>query len=170
LQRSENIPCRHAQRRKLGEGKLDEDLFGAFAEDVDLLDAGDVQEVLADHLSLPDQFAHRHALRLQRVKGEAHVGVLVVDKRAEDAGRQVASFIAQLLAGLVELLPHGRRRCAVLERHRHVGVTGPRGRLHAVVPGQFLNPLLQWFGDEVLHFARSCARPRRRHRQGLDRE
>src|SRR5204863_5740957 len=93
LQRSENIPCRHAESRKLGEGKLDEDLFGAFAEDVDLLDAGYVQEVLADHLSLPDQFTHRHALRLQRVKGEADVGVLVVDKRAEDAGRQVASFI-----------------------------------------------------------------------------
>src|SRR5438270_10124566 len=90
---------------------------------------------------------------------EAHVGVLVVDKRAEDAGRQVASFIAQLLASLVELLLHGRRRCAVFERYRHVCVTGPRGRLDPVVPGQLLKPLLQRFGDEVLHLARRRARP-----------
>ena len=53
-----------------------------------------------------DQLAHRHALGLQRVKGEAHIGIFVVDERAEDAGRQIARLIAELLAGLVKLLLH----------------------------------------------------------------
>ena len=52
------------------------------------------------------EFPHRHALRLEGIKGEAHVRIFVVDERAEYAGRQVAGFIPELLAGLVELLLH----------------------------------------------------------------
>ena len=170
LQGGDNILCRHAEGRQFGIGKLDEYLFGTFTEDVDLLDAGHMQKVLADHLGLPHQLTHRHALGLERVKGEAHVRIFVVDEGAEHAGRQVAGFIPELLAGLVEFLLHDRWRCAVLQRNRHIRVTWPCGRLHPVVPGQLLKPLLQRFGDEVLHLARRRARPCRRDRQGLDGE
>ena len=170
LQGGDDILCRYAEGCQLGVGKLDEYLFGTFAEDVDLLDAGHVQEVLADDLGLPREVPHRHALRLERIKGEAHIRIFVVDEGAEHAGRQVAGFIAKLLAGLVELLLHARWRCAVLQRNRHVRVTWPCGRLDPVVPGQFLKPLLQRFGDEVLHLARRRAWPYRRDRQGLDGE
>ena len=119
LQGGDDVLRRHAEGRQLGIGELDEDLFGTLAEDVDLLDAGHVQEVLADRLGLPDQLAHRHALGLQRIKGEAHIRIFVVDEGAEDAGRQVAGLIPELLAGLVELLLHGGWRCAVLQRDRH---------------------------------------------------
>ena len=118
LQGSGNVLCRHAEGCQLGIGELDEDLFGSLTEDVDLLDAGHMQEVLADHLGLPHQLAHRHALGLQRVEGEAHVRIFVVDEGAEDAGRQIAGFVPELLAGLVELLLHGGWRRAVLQRHR----------------------------------------------------
>ena len=53
LQGGDDVLCRHAEGCQLGIGKLDEYLFGTFTEDVDLLDAGHVQEVLADHLGLP---------------------------------------------------------------------------------------------------------------------
>ena len=143
---------------------------GTFTEDVDLLDAGHVQEVLANGFGLPGEFPHRHALRLEGIKGEAHVRIFVVDEGAEHTGRQLARFIPKLLAGLVELLLHARWRCAVLQRNRHVRITWPCGRLHPVVPGQLLKPLLQRFGDLVLHLARRRARPYRRDRQGLDGE
>ena len=170
LQGGNNILCRHAEGCQFGIGKLDEYLFGTFTEDVDLLDTGHVQEVLANGLGLPGESPHRHTLRLEGIKGEAHVRIFVVDEWAEHPGRQVAGFVAEFLAGLIELLLHSRRRRAVLERDRHIRVTRPRGRLDPVVPGQLLKPLLQRFGDEVLHLARRRARPCRRDRQGLDGE
>ena len=170
LQGGNDILCRHAEGCQLGIGKIDEYLLGTFAEDVDLLDAGHVQKILADSLGLPHQLAHRHALGLQRVKGEAHVRILVIDKGAEHTGRQVAGFIPELLAGLIELLLHDRWRRAVLQRNRQIRIAGACSCLHPVVPGQLLKPFLQRFGDEVLHLARRRARPYRRDRQGLDGE
>ena len=165
LQGGNNILCRHAEGCQFGIGKLNEYVFGTFTEDVDLLDAGHVQEVLADHLRLPDQIAHRHAPGLEGIKCEAYVRIFIVDEGAEHAGRQVASFIAELLAGLVELLLNDRWRRAVLQCNRHIRISWPRGRLDAVVPSQLLKPLLQRFGNEVLHLTRRRARPYRRHRQ-----
>ena len=78
----------HAEGRQLGIGKLDEYLFRTYAEDVDLLDARHVQEILADRLRLPNQLTHRHALGLERIKGEAHVRIFIVDEGAEHAGRR----------------------------------------------------------------------------------
>ncbi len=52
-----------------------------------------------------------HAPGLERIEREAHVRVFVVDERAEHAGRQVARFVPELLAGLVKLpLYSGWRR------------------------------------------------------------
>src|SRR4029450_4091301 len=84
--------------------------------------------------------------------------------------RALARFIPELLAGLVELLLHAGWWCAVLQRNRHVCITRPCGRFHPVVPGQLLKPLLQRFGDLVLHLARRRAWPYCRDRQGLDGE
>ena len=97
LQGGNDIPCRNAERRQFGIGKIDEYLFGTLAEDVDLLDAGHVQKVLTDGLGLPREFAHRHALGLERIEGEAHVRIFVVDEGAEHTGRQLAGFIPSFL-------------------------------------------------------------------------
>ena len=129
-----------------------------------------MQEILTNGLGLPGEFPHRHALRLEGIKGEAHVGIFVVDEGAEHARRQLTGFIPKLLAGLIKLLLHAGWRCAVLQRNRHVRITWPCGRLHPVVPGQLLKPLFQGLGDLVLHLARRCARPHRGDRQGLDGE
>jgi hypothetical protein len=129
-----------------------------------------MQKILANHLGLPHKLTHRHALRLQRVKGEAHIGILVVDEGAEDAGRQVAGFIPELLTGLVELILNCRGRRAVFQRDREKGVARPGYGLDTVVPGQFLDALLERLSDKILHLARCCAWPRSRDRQGLDGE
>src|SRR5262249_48184648 len=104
------------------------------------------------------------------IERKSDVGILVVDKRAKHARRQVAGFVAQFLARLVELLGDVGRRCAVLEGQGHEGEPRPRHRLDAVVPAQLLHPLLERLGDEILHLLRSGARPRRRDGQHLDRE
>ncbi|HET6472383.1 MAG TPA: hypothetical protein VFG38_11105 [Pseudomonadales bacterium] len=170
LQGGNDVLRRHAERCQLGVGKLDEYLFGTFTENVDLLDAGHVQQVLTDRLGLPHQFAHRHTLRLEGIQGKAHVRVFVVDERAEHAGRQVPRFVRELLARLVELVLHDRRRRTVLQRDRHVRVTRSSRRLHPVVPVQLLKALLQRLCDEVLHLARCRTGPSRRHRQILEGE
>ena len=47
-----------------GIGELDEDPLRAFAQDVDLLHAGNVQQFLPDRFGLPDEQAPRHPRRL----------------------------------------------------------------------------------------------------------
>jgi hypothetical protein len=79
--------CRDAEGGQFGIGEVDEYLLGPFADDVDFLDAGHVKEVLADHLGLPRQLTHGHALGLECVKGKAHVRIFVVDKGTEHARR-----------------------------------------------------------------------------------
>src|SRR5258708_37571798 len=102
---------RHAQGTAPLIRELYKNPLPTLSEDIDLLDARDMEELLTDLLRLTHERPHRHALSLQRIEGECDIGVLVVHERAERTGRQVASLIAQLLASLVELLRNltGRR-------------------------------------------------------------
>lgn len=129
-----------------------------------------MQKILADHLGLAHKLAHRHALGLQRIKPEADIGVLVVDKGTEHAPGQVAGLVSKLLSSLIEFLLDGRGRRAVLQGDGQKGITGPRRRLDTIVPGEFLEALFERLGDQILHFARCRARPHRCHGQGLDGE
>ena len=134
------------------------------------LTPGTCSNSLAERFGLPDEQARRHPRRLQRIERKGDVGIFVVDKGAEHARRQVAGLVAQFLARLVELLGDVGRRRAVLQGHRHEGEARPRQGLDAVVPAQLLHPLLERFGDEILHLLRGGARPRRGDGQHLDRE
>ncbi len=91
LQGGEDVLRGDAERDQLGVGELDEDALRPLAEDIDLLDAGHMQKLLADRLGLPDQRTHRHAVRLQRVEREADIGIFVVDERAHGPGGEVAA-------------------------------------------------------------------------------
>ncbi|MNV24488.1 hypothetical protein D3C71_1155550 [compost metagenome] len=170
MQGGSDILRRDAQRCQLGIGEFHENLFRLLAKNVDLFHAGNVKHVLTDRLGLAHEVTHRHPLRLQGIKGEADVGVFVIDERADHAGGKVSGFIAKFLARLVELPLNGRGWRIVLERHGQESVAGACGRFHTIVPGQFLNTLFERLGDKILHFARSRSRPNRGNGKCLDGE
>ncbi|MNS72340.1 hypothetical protein D3C72_1057480 [compost metagenome] len=170
VERGEEFARRHAQRGQPRVGELHEDALGALAQDVDLLHPLHLEQALPQFLGLAHQLALRFAVRLQGVEREGHVAILVVHHRGQHARGQLGGFVAQLLARLVELFGHGRRRRAVFQGHRHEGEPWPREGLGAVVPLQFLHPLFQRFGHQVLHLLRRGAGPGGHHRQRLDRE
>ena len=109
---------------------------------------------------MTDESPLRLASRLQGVESERHVGVLVVDERADDARRETVRLVAQLLSRLVELALNLRRWHVVAELQESNGQARARERLRAVVPAELLKPLLQSFRDLILHLLRCRARPR----------
>ena len=129
-----------------------------------------MQQPLAQRLRLPSEIPLRLALRLQRVQGEGHVAIFVVDERPGDAAGQLRRLVLHFLSRLVELRLDLRRRGIVPQRQRGERETGAREGFSAVVPAQFLQPLFERFRDLVLHFFRSGAWPARHHGHGLDRE
>ncbi|MNV12153.1 hypothetical protein D3C71_1027440 [compost metagenome] len=163
-----NVLRRYAEGGELLIGELYEYLLGLFAENVDLLHAGNMKHVLPDLFGFPDEIAHRHALRLESVKAEADVGIFVVHEWSQNTLRQVSGFIAELLTRLIKFFGDRVWRRIVLERDGKIGKAGARRCLDPVVPGQFLNTLLQRLGNEILHLACGCARPDSRNRQCLD--
>src|SRR5205085_10953453 len=79
-QRSEDVLRRDAEGDTPWIGELDEDPLRAFAQDVDLLHAGNVQQFLPDRFGPPDEQAPRHPRRLQGIERKSDVGILIVDK------------------------------------------------------------------------------------------
>ena len=169
-ERVEDVARADAEGGKPRIREFDEDALGALPEDIDLLDAGDVQQALAERFGLACKQARRQAMRFERIKGKGDVGIFVVDERPLDSGREPSGLVAKLLSRLVELLGHCRGRSLVAERQGHQRHSGTREGLDPIVPAQLLHALFERLRDQVLHLLRGCARPHRGDRQILDRE
>ena len=107
----EDLLRRDAERGELGVAELDEDFLRLLADDVDLVDVGHAQQALADVLGARLELGEAQPVGGQHVDRRIDVAVFVVEVRADDAGRQIASDVADLLADLIpELLHLGGRR------------------------------------------------------------
>ena len=107
----EDLLRRDAERGELGVAELDEDLLRPLADDVDLVDVGNPQQALADVLGARLEIGEAQAVGGEHVQRRIDVAVLVVEVRADDAGRQLAPDVADLLADLVpQVLDLGGRR------------------------------------------------------------
>jgi hypothetical protein len=107
----EDLLRRDAERRQLGVVQLDEDLLRPFADDVDLVHVGNAQQLLADVFGARLECGEAQAVRTQHVDRRIDIAVLVIEIRSDDAGRQVALDVADLLADLVpDVLHLGGRR------------------------------------------------------------
>ncbi|MCY1405577.1 hypothetical protein D9M71_208210 [compost metagenome] len=170
VERGEHLLRADAQGGQALMGELDEDALGLLADDINLLHPRHVQQPLAQHLRVAHQPALRFAPGLEREQGEGDVGILVVDHRADHAGRQRLRLVADLLARLVELLRHFCRWSGVKQAQRREGQARSGVGFAAVVPAQLLQAFFDLLGDLVLHLLRRSARPRRDDRQLLDRK
>jgi hypothetical protein len=120
-----------AQRRQLGVGQFDKDLFVLDAENLDLADVGYAQQFVADALGKVLQLRVVEAVCGQRINVAKNVAEFVVEERPLDAGRQGMANVADLLAYLVENVRHRAGRRAVLGEEQHgrfagAGVAGTR--------------------------------------------
>ncbi len=95
----ENLLRRDAERGELGVAELDEDsLPGCAADDVDLVDVRHPQQALANVFGALLQLRRRQAVGRHHIERGIDVAVLVVEARADDALRQLAADVADLLA------------------------------------------------------------------------
>ena len=169
-QRLEDLVRGDAERRELGIRELDEDLLVLGPVQVDLGDVLHLEQPLAERLGDLLHLRVVAALRRQHVEDRVDVAVLVVDRRADQAGRQIVLDVADLLAELVEQLRHVARRRVVLERHLHRGERRLGIGRHLVEIGQLLQLLLDRIGHLGLHVAGGRARPHRADDHDLDGE
>ena len=93
--------------------ELEVDLLVLHADQIDLGDVADAQQLGPHPVGLVPQLAMREAVGRQRIDQRIGVAELVVVERAVDAGRQGVADVVDLLAHLIPEARHGLadRRC-----------------------------------------------------------
>src|SRR5229473_2098191 len=126
--------------------------------------------------TLPNILGARLELREAQAVGGQHidcridVAVLVVEARADDAGRQIAFDVADLLADLVPEVLHLGGWRLVDEVNLDEGNARLRIAFDAIEVWELLQLLLDLVGDLGLHLGRGGAGPCDADDHGLDRE
>ena len=101
---------RDAERRQLGVRELDEDPLVLGAVEIDLGDAGHLQQPLAHAFGGLLQLRVVGAVAGHHVEDGIDVAEFVVDDRAEQARGQLALHVGELLAQQIEQIRHVLRR------------------------------------------------------------
>ena len=161
---------RDAERRELGMRELDIDAFVLGAVEIDLGHPRHLQQPLAQAFGGLFQLRIIGAVAGHHVKDGIDVGEFVVDDRTEQARRQLALHVDELLAQQVKQIGHVLWRRRIAERDLHCREARLGIGLHLLEERQFLQLLLDRVGDLHLHFGRGRARPHRRDVDHLDRE
>ena len=118
-QRIEQRLRRDAERRQLGVREFDENTLVLAAVEVDLGDAGDLQQPLAQAFRGLLQLRVVGAVAGHHVQNGIDVGEFVVDGRPEQAGGQLALHVGELLAQQIKQIRHVLWRGRILERDLH---------------------------------------------------
>ena len=109
LQRGDQRGAVDAEARQLLGRELDVDALVLRAEDVDLRDVRQLEELLADVDHVVPQLPVGEAVRGEAVDDAVGVAELVVEAGADDSLRQRVADVAHLLAHLVPDVRHLRR-------------------------------------------------------------
>ena len=153
---------RNPERRQLGMREFDEDALVLGAVEIDLGHARHLQQALAHAFGGLFQLRIVGAIRCHHIENGIDVGEFVVDDGAEQARRQLALHVGELLAQQIKQIGHVLRRRRILEGDLHRGERRLRIGLHLLEVGQFLQLLLDGVGDLGLHFRSGRTRPDRR--------
>ena len=139
--------------------RLDVDLLVLHADQLDLVDVGDAQELVARRVGEVAQLGVAEAVAGDRVQVAEGVAELVVEERPAHALRQRVLDVAELLAHLVPDLRHRGRRRVLAQvdldlRDARLGVAA-----RVVDLGHLLQLLLQLVGHLLGHLLRRAAGP-----------
>ena len=161
---------RDAERCELRMAEFDEDPLRALADEVYLVHIRNPQQALPDVFGPGLQLSRAQAICGQHVKGRIDIAIFVVEARADDAGRQIAADIADLLADLVPQILDLGRRCLIGEEDADEGDARSRIAFDPVEIGKLLEFLLDLVGNLGLHLIGRGAWPGGAHHHGLDGE
>ena len=106
LQRGDQRRAVDAEAGELLHRELDEDPLVLRAQDLDLRDVGDLQQLRADVLDIVAQLAMREAVGREAVDDAEGVAELVVEAGPDDAGRQRVAHVADALAHVIPDVGH----------------------------------------------------------------
>ena len=106
LQRGDQRRAVDAETGELLHRELDEDPLVLRAQDLDLRDVGDLQQLRANVFDIVAKLAMGEAVGGEAVDDAERVAEIVVEARADDAGRQRVADIADALA---DVIPDVRR-------------------------------------------------------------
>ena len=159
-----------AQRCQLLLRQLDEDAVVLDADEVDLGDVLQLQQALARRLDMIAQLGMREAVRGESVDGAEDIAELVVVERPDDALRQGAADVADLLAHLVPGVGHrlAARRVVQLQDDERLARLGVAARV--AEEGHLLQFLLDALGHLPVHLLRRGPRPHGAHDHGAEGE
>ena len=170
LERRDQRGAVDAQPGELLVRELDVHALVLGAQDVDLGDVRQLEQLLADVVHPVVQLALGEAVGREAVDDAVGVAELVVEVGADDALRQRAGDVAHLLAHLVPDVRHVGRPGRVLQVDEDRGAAGAGEALHVVEARRLLQLALQAVGDLLERVLDRGARPGRGHHHGLDGE
>ena len=151
-------------------GELQVDLLILGADEIDLGNVRNAEQLATQALGMVAQLAMRKAVRGQGEDERIGVAELVVEERTLHALRQGLLDVADLLARLIPQIGHVGRTGGILERHEHHGLAGLGVALQIIEVRQLLELLLDAVGDLLHGLQRRGAWPQRLHHHGLDGE
>ena len=159
-----------AEGCKLLHRELDEDLLVLRAQDLDLRNVGHPEELRADVLDIVAKLAMGEAVGGESVDDPEGVAELVVETRADDAGRQRMADVADALANVVPDIGNLTRRRAAFQIDEDGRDAGARVAAQEIELRRFLQLALKPLGDLLQGVFDGGARPGGLHDHGLDDE
>ena len=138
------------------------------SEDVDLRNVRQLEELLADVVHGVPQLPMGEPIGGEAVDDAVSVAELVVESGPDDALRQGAADVADLLAHLIPDVGDLSRRGRVLQIDEHRGLAGGRVALQVIQVRRLLELALEAVGDLLERVTDRCAGPSDLHDHGLD--
>src|SRR5262249_19594551 len=161
---------REPEHRELGVTELDENFLRPLADDVDLVDVGNPQQLLADVLGADFEVGEAQPFGGEHIQRRIDITVLVVEIGTDSSRRQFVPDVADFFADLVPEVLHLGGRGLIAQGDADEGTARLGIALDAVEIRQLLQLLLDLVDGLCLQLARGGARPTHVDNHRLDRE
>ena len=157
-----------AQSRKLLSRKLDEDFLILLAEELNLRYVGHLQQFRANILDVIAKLTMTEPVRGEAVDNSVGIAELIVEARADNAGRQGVAHIGHAFADVVPDVRDFRGGRLALQRDENRGAPRFRITLDVIEARRFLKRPLKALGDLLQRLIQVRARPARKDDHGAE--
>ncbi len=161
---------RNAEGCELTIAYFNKNTLGHIPDQDDLRHVRHAQKRPAQCFRLPLEIGPHRTVASQHVDGREDVAVLVVEERPYNPLGQFDAAVAELFSDLIPCLRCRAATRAVLQLYLQNGLPRTRVCAHVVQFRHFLQPLLQWLGNEALHIVRCGPWPDGLNHHRLDSE
>ena len=158
----------YPQAREFLSRKLDEDFLILLAEKLNLRHVLNLQEFRANILDVIPQLTMTEPVPGEAVDNSVGIAELIVEARADDAGRQGVAHIGDAFADVIPEVRNLARRRLALERDENRGAPRFRITLDVIEVRRFLKRPLKALGDLLERLIQVRAGPARKYDHGAE--